>query len=199
MTVVAGAAEFNDTVEIGDPAPVWNDLPGVDGMSHSLADLESAKVIVLVFTCNSCPYAVDAEDRLIALDQLGRKKGFVVVAINVNKVPDDLLPAMKERAGKKKFEFPYLFDESQQIAKDYGARNTPQLFVIDADRTIAYMGSLDDSPDGRNVTKKYAEDAVLALLQGKKPVVTETVPVGCRIRFDRARRTSRPVPTSDAN
>jgi peroxiredoxin len=182
------AGKYNQVLDIGDKAPAWSDLPGVDGHRHSLGDLHDRRAVVVVFTCNTCPYAVDVEDRLISLTEDYRPREVAVVAINVNKVPEDRLPAMKRRAEKKSFNFTYLFDESQQIAKDYGAKYTPQFFVLDEDRRVAYMGSLDDSPGGDDVSERYVADALEAVLAGDRPEVTETVPIGCRIRIERDRR-----------
>jgi peroxiredoxin len=186
LTPQAFGGKFNPTLSIGDPAPTWSGLPGVDDKQHSLDDLQGKQVVVVVFTCNSCPYAVDYEDRLI---QFAANKGDDVglVAVNVNKVDEDLLPAMKQRAEAKGFNFPYLFDESQKIAKDFGATRTPEFFVFDKNRRVAYMGAMDDSsaPDG--VKETYLKDAVEALLAGKEPEVKETPPVGCAIRFERKR------------
>ncbi|WP_231615727.1 thioredoxin family protein [Novipirellula artificiosorum] len=182
------AADYNTVVDVGDTAPEWKNLIGTDDKPHSLADLQDRDVVVVVFTCNSCPYAVDAEDRVIALQQEYESKGVVVVAINVNTNEEDRMPAMKQRAAKKEFPFSYLFDESQQIAKDYGAIHTPQFFVLDKDRKIVYMGSLDDSPDGKKVTKHYVRSVIESLLKMERPEISETVPVGCGIRFERERR-----------
>jgi len=185
---LAFCGEYNQTLSIGDPAPEWESLPGVDGLEHSFSEWNDQKLMVVVFTCNSCPYAVDAEDRLIALHESYKTKGVALVAINVNKIDDDLLPAMKDRAAEKGFEFPYLFDETQEIAKRYGAMATPECFLVDRNRKVRYMGAIDDSPDGKNITKKYLEDAIHAVLQGDQPEVGETVPIGCRVRYERARR-----------
>lgn len=187
---VAGAVaagEYNRVLDIGDPAPAWQGLPGVDGKDHSLADLRERAAVVLVFTCNSCPYAVDVEDRLVALADDLRARDVAVVAVNVNQVPEDSPEAMKRKAEAQGFRFPYLFDETQQIARDYGATTTPEWFVLDGQRRIAYMGSLDDSPDGSQVTRRYVRAAVDAVLQGDAPEVTETIPIGCRIWFERVR------------
>lgn len=185
------AGKYNSTLSIGDDAPVWVSLPGVDGKDHSRSDLKSAKAIVVVFTCNSCPYAVDVEDRLIALNEKYREQKVALVAINVNKVEDDLLPAMKEKAKEKGFPFEYLFDETQQIARDFGAKRTPEFFVLDQNRKVVYMGALDDSPEGRKISKCYVEDALDATLAGKAIEASETIPVGCAVRFERTRRTRR--------
>ena len=184
----AFAGEYNQVLDIGDDAPAWRDLIGVDDQKHSLEELADSDVVVVIFTCNSCPYAVDAEDRLIALQEKYADDGVTLVAINVNKVDEDLLPAMKEKSKEKSFPFAYLFDETQQIARDYGAIFTPECYVLDADRKVRYMGALDDSPDGRSVTKKHVESAIDALLAGGQPAVTETVPIGCRVRYERTRR-----------
>jgi peroxiredoxin len=178
------AGEFNSTLNIGDAGPAWKNLPGVDGKEHSLADLDAKKPVVVVFTCNSCPIATDYEDRIIAI---ARKFADQVnfVAINVNRVPEDSLAKMKTRAEAKKFLYPYLFDESQQIAKDYGAVFTPEFFVLNADRKIVYMGGLDDNSDATQVKTNYLEPAILAVLKGAKPETQETAARGCRIRFAR--------------
>jgi peroxiredoxin len=177
------AGEFNSSRNIGDDAPPWKDLPGVDGKNHSLADLDK-KPVVVVFTCNSCPIATDYEDRIIAIaKKFADQVNFV--AINVNRVPEDSLAKMKTRAEAKKFPYPYLFDESQQIAKDYGAVFTPEFFVLNADRKIVYMGGLDDNSDASQVKTKYLDPAIEAVLKGAKPETQETAARGCRIRFAR--------------
>lgn len=197
LTVLVGqtpslhAGKYNSTLSPGDRAPVWKDLPGVDGKSHSLDDLSTSKAVVVVFTCNSCPYAVDVEDRLLALHDKYAKQQVAVVAINVNKVTEDLLPAMKKKAKDKGFQFPYLFDSSQKIAKDFGAKRTPEFFVLDGDRKVIYMGAMDDSPEGAKVTKRYVEAALDATLAGTVVKDAETIPVGCAVRFERVRRTRR--------
>lgn len=189
----ARAGKYNKTLNIGDAAPAWSDLPGVDGKRHSLADLQDSDVVVAVFTCNSCPYAVDYEDRLNELArkyQAQAKQGprVTLVAINVNKIPEDQLPAMIQRAQEKQFLFPYLYDESQEIATRFGAVRTPEFYVLDSERKVAYMGAMDDSPDIRKVRLKYLEDAVDAVLAGKPAPFLETPPIGCAIRYVRPRR-----------
>lgn len=185
----ASGGEYNQELEIGSPAPTWQNLPGTDGKTHSLASLRDKDVVVLAFTCNSCPYAVDYEDRLVELAKryAGPQAKVAVVAVNVNRVEEDSLPQMKAKAQEKSFPFPYLYDESQQIAKDYGATRTPEFFVLDRDRKIVYMGALDDNTDAAQVTKHYVADAIEAALQGKPAPVAETVPIGCGIRFVRER------------
>lgn len=187
-TSVAG--EFNPVLDIGDKAPAWKKLPGVDGKEHSLEDLKKNDVVVVFFTCNSCPYAVDYEDRVLAFAKKhsGKDSKVGLVAINVNLVEEDLPPAMKKKVEEKGFKFPYLFDESQQIAKDFGAGFTPEFFVLNKDRKVVYMGAFDDSPNADKVKTQHVENAVAAALAGKSPAVIETVPIGCRIRIERRRR-----------
>ena len=182
------AGEFNETLSPGDMAPAWKDLPGVDGKPHSLSDLKDQSVVVVVFTCNSCPFAVDYEDRIIALAKKFATQGAAFVAINVNKVEADSLPKMKERAEKKSFPYPYLFDETQQIAKKYGATFTPEFFVLNKERKVVYMGGLDDNSRAEAVTERYLEPAIQAALSGKPIKTAETVARGCRIRYVRERK-----------
>lgn len=189
-TIQVSAGEFNPDKNIGDQAPAWNDLPGTDGKKHSLNDLADKEVVVVAFTCNSCPYAVDYQDRIVALaNQYSEPESKVaVVAINVNAVPADSFEKMQERAEEAKFNFAYLFDESQQIAKDYGAGRTPEFYVLNKERKIVYMGAFDDSTKPADVKKHYVEDAIAATLKGEKVPVAETAPVGCAIRWAKERK-----------
>jgi peroxiredoxin len=188
LATTAQAGEYNPVLSIGDPAPTWKELPGIDGKTHSLANLKQRKAVVLVFTCNSCPYAVDYEERIIALTKRFSSQEVEVVAVNVNKVAEDSFDEMKTRAKSQGFNFSYLYDDTQQIARDYGATYTPEFFVLDAQRKIAYMGALDDSPAADKVQQQYVATALTALLDGKQPKVKETVAIGCRIRLERKRR-----------
>lgn len=188
-TPSAHAGKFNPTRSIGDAAPDFNDLPGTDGKPHGLSEFAGREAVVIVFTCNSCPTAVDYEARVIALaDKLNATGKAAVIAINANQVADDQLPKMKERAEARKFNFAYVRDDSQQVAKAYGATVTPEFFVLDKNRRIVYMGALDDSTDPSNVKTRYVEDAVAAVLEGKSPAVSETVGRGCLVRYARERR-----------
>lgn len=182
--------KYNKDKSIGDAAPKWQDLPGVDGEKHSLADLAGKEVVVVVFTCNSCPYAVDVENRLIALhEQLVARGNGALVAVCSNANKEDTLEEISARAKERNFEFAYLHDdEKASLANAFGARRTPEFFVLNRERKIVYMGALDDSPEGKNVRKKHVEEAIAAALAGKTPEITETPPVGCLIRFPKARR-----------
>jgi peroxiredoxin len=185
----ATAGEFNKKLNVGDPAPVWKDLPGTDGKKHSIADLKDKDVVVVVFTCNSCPIALDYEDRIIAF---GKKHAHAeskvaLVAINVNTIPDDRLDKMKIRAEKKKYNFPYLYDETQKIARDFGATYTPEFFVLNKERKVVYMGAMDDKNNESEAKTQFLEPAVAAVLKGAKPDKGETLARGCFIRWKRER------------
>ncbi len=189
MPAWALAGKYNAVLNIGDKAPAWTDLEGVDGKRHSLADLAGKDVVVVVFTCNSCPVATDYEDRIIAFSKkFAGKDGKVgLVAINVNQVAEDRLPKMKERAQSKQFDFPYLYDETQQIGKAFGAGFTPEFFVLDRQRHVVYMGGMDDGSQAAAVKHNYLEPAVEAALAGTPPATAETPAIGCRVRYARQR------------
>ena len=181
------AGEFNTVLNVGDPAPVWSNLPGTDGKTHSLADLKDTKVVVVVFTCNSCPVAAEYEDRIIAFAK--KHAGEVaVVAINVNRIEEDNLEHMKERAKSQQFPYVYLFDETQKIAKDFGATYTPEFYVLGPDRKVVYMGGMDDNSDPAIVTENYLEPAVESVLNGTPLKTKETRAIGCRVRYARGRK-----------
>lgn len=182
-----GAGQFNAKLNLGDPAPAWADLPGVDGKRHALADLRKAPLVLVVFTCNSCAVAADYEDRLIAFAKAHEDR-VAVVAVNVSTKPADDLASMSQRAEEKKLPYPYLFDASQAVGRAYGAEYTPQFFLLDADRRVAYMGGFDDSTYADRVEARYVEEAAAALLAGRRPEPAETAPRGCRIRYRRAAR-----------
>lgn len=184
VTFVACRAEAAK-LKIGDPAPSFSALIGVDDKKHSLSDYKDAKIIVLIFTCNHCPVAVAYEDRIIALQKDYKDKGVQVIAVNVNNIPEDRLDKMKIRAEKKGFNFPYLYDESQKIGHDYGAEVTPHVFVLDQQRKIAYMGAIDDSQNVEKVKTHYLRDALDALLAGKEPPKTVTKHFGCSIKYEK--------------
>ena len=190
---IVGAAGLEDagaTLKIGDVAPDWKELPGTDDKKHSLADLHESSVVVIVFTCNSCPYSVDYEDRIIELQKkyADHKEGVAVVAINSGKKPSESLDKMKERAKDKEFPFAYLADETQKVAEAHGAGTTPEFFVLNKGRQVVYKGALDDKTDIAQVQAKYVELAVDAALKGELPETREVPARGCAIRFPRARK-----------
>jgi peroxiredoxin len=164
-------------VKNGDAGPDFK-AKGVDGKDYSLSSAKDAKVTVLCFTCNICPVAVGYEDRFIDFSKNYKDKGVNFIAINVNSSED--LAAMKQRAEEKGFPFPYVYDESGNSARAYGARVTPHLFVLDSKGKVVYQGSFDDNQN--KPTKNYVVDAVNAVLAGKTPEVKETTAFGCGIR-----------------
>ena len=184
------AGEYNQVLSIGDKIPVWKDLPGTDGKTHSLEDLQDKDVVVVIFTCASCPFAVDYEPRTNELVTKFASEGskVAIVAVCVNHVAEDRLPALTKRVASEGLKFHYLYDESQQIAKDFGAIFTPEYYVFNKSRELVYMGAMDDSTDPANVKVNYVGAAITAALEGKLPKVTETIGIGCRVRYARERR-----------
>jgi len=179
----AAAAKFNRKVDIGQPAPKFVGLVGTDGKSHSLEDFKAAKVVVIAFTCNHCPVAQMYEERFIRFARAQKKRGVAFIAISSSLQPPDNLDKMRERAAQKGFDFPYLSDPTQELGKAYGATVTPQLFVLDRQRNIAYMGKFDDDIEPEKVQRSYVRDAVHALLDGKRPEPSETHATGCGIEY----------------
>lgn len=174
-----------EALPIGAAAPDFANLDTADGGKVSLKDFK-ADVLVIAITCNHCPVAVANEDRLIqfAKDHCGPDGKVALVAINVNNLEADKLPAMKERAKEKGFNFPYAYDPSQQIAKALGAKVTPEFFVFDKNRKLVYTGKFDDSVlNPSEVKTKFVEEAVKAVLEGKQPP-KPTKAEGCGVKFD---------------
>lgn len=172
----------------GDKATDFK-LKGIDGKTSSLADWKDTKGFIVVFTCNHCPYAVKYEDRINALHKKYAPLGYPVVAINSNdsiQYPEDSYSNMQLRAKQKSFAFPYLLDETQEIAKTYGAAKTPHVYILkkEKDLIVKYIGAIDDNTDDVSAVKeKYAEAAVDALLAGKEVKVPFTKAIGCGIKW----------------
>ncbi|MCX7420201.1 MAG: thioredoxin family protein [Planctomycetia bacterium] len=181
--VLQAATKFNKVLDIGKAAPVWADLLGVDDQRHSLSELNEAKLVVVVFACNHCPVVKAYERRLIRFVDDYRDKGVELVAISVSKQASDRIEKMKARASDCGFNFAYLIDPTQKIARAYGATVTPHLFVLDQKRRIAYMGKIDDQMEETKVTESFLRLAVDALLAGREPEVAETRQVGCEIDY----------------
>jgi peroxiredoxin len=174
------------TVRIGDPSPSFN-LPGVDGKSHILEEFQEMKVVVIVFSCNHCPTVKAYEDRMVAIQKDYANKGVRFVAINSNEsknYPEDSFENMKIRAKQKGFNFPYLRDESQSVAKAYGAQRTPEVYVFDRNRKLRYHGRIDDNVnEPKEVRFNYLRDALDAIIAGKPVPLEETEPIGCTIKW----------------
>lgn len=164
-------------------------LKGTDGKTYSLASFKNAKALVVIFSCNHCPYVVAYEDRIIKLQSDYKARGALLVAINANDAsthPGDSFENMVKRSAEKNFNFPYLRDESQQTARAYGATHTPHLFVFDSQRKLAYTGKIDDNwKQPEAVAATYLRDALDDLLDGKPPRLPETHAIGCTIKWKR--------------
>jgi len=179
-----------DNYKIGDQVMPFK-LKNVDNTQFLVSPANPWKGYIIVFTCNHCPFSILYEDRLIALDKKYRPLGFPVVAINSNDAsvyPDDSFENMVIRSKEKGFNFPYLHDETQEFAKKFGATRTPHVFVLnnapDGKLILEYIGAIDDNAkEPENVTVRYVESAVNALLEGKEVVEKVTKAIGCSIKW----------------
>jgi len=179
---------LNDGYSVGDMATDF-ELKNIDGKMVSLSDYKEARGFLVIFTCNTCPYAVAYEDRIIALDKKYKDKGVPVIAINPNNPeaqPGDSFAKMQQRAKEKGFTFPYLLDEGQRIYPQYGATRTPHVFLLentDGGNVVRYVGTIDDNyQDADAVETRYVEDAVDAMLKGERIEVHTTRAIGCSIK-----------------
>ena len=190
LTTVAFTPSISDNgYEIGDIATDFK-LENIDGNFVSLSDYKDAKGFIVVFTCNTCPYAVAYEDRVEALNKKYAKKGYPVIAImpnNVSTKPGDSMEAMQRRAKEKGFTFPYLMDADQSIYPQFGATKTPHIYILEATAkgaVVQYIGAIDDNyKDATLVNTKYVENAVDALLSGTSVEVNKTKAIGCSIKL----------------
>ena len=180
----------NSGIEIGDKAPDFN-LKNIDGKMYSFSNIKDAngnapKGYIVVFTCNTCPYAKANEERLIELHNKYSPKGYPVVAIQPNDPAvqsGDSFEAMKANAKEKGFPFLYLFDEGQNVYPKYGATKTPEVYLVDSNRVLRYHGAIDDSPrDESGVDEKFVEQAIKDMESGKQPATTTTKAIGCSIK-----------------
>ncbi|MDX2445395.1 MAG: thioredoxin family protein [Bacteroidales bacterium] len=172
----------------GDSAPDFK-LKNVDGKYLSLSDYSEAKGFIVVFTCNTCPYAKAYQDRINDLDKEFKKQGVPVIAINPNDPdvsPGDSFDSMVDRAEQKNYSFPYLFDEKQEVFPAYGATKTPHVYLLKKkgdDYIVTYIGAIDDNyKDASQVNKTYLADAVNNMLAGKNPDPANTKAIGCGIK-----------------
>ncbi len=179
---------LNEGYQIGDVVSDF-ELKNVDGKMISLSDFKDAKGFIITFTCNTCPFAIAYEDRIIALDKKYASKGYPVIAINPNNPevqPGDSYKSMQLRAQEKGYSFPYLVDEGQHVYPKFGATKTPHMFVLQKTKqgnVVKYIGAIDDNyKDTEAVKIKYVEDAVDALLKGETVKQTETKAIGCSIK-----------------
>lgn len=175
------------SLSIGSIAPEFHSLPGVDGNTYSLEDFADRKVLVVVFSCNHCPYVKAYEDRMMAFQRDCAPKKVQLIAINSNDTknyPDDDFNGMVRRAKEKGFTFPYLRDDDQSVAEAYGATYTPEFFVFDAERKLRYHGKMDDNYQSpADVKRQYLQEAVDAVLAGEPVAEPETHSIGCTIKW----------------
>jgi peroxiredoxin len=191
LALVMAFSPVNDSegYKVGDYARDFN-LKNIDGSMMSLAGMENAKGYIVIFTCNSCPYAKMYEDRIIELDKKFKPMGYPVVAIMPNdpiESPDDSFEKMIERAAEKGFTFPYLIDETQEITKVYGATRTPHVYLLkkEGDKNkVVYIGAIDDNyRDASAVKVKYVEDAIAEMENSKSVSNNYTKAIGCTIKW----------------
>ncbi len=192
MFVLVAASPVRTGYEVGDTVADFK-LKNTNGKMVALSDYKDSKGVIVIFDCNTCPYSQAWNSRIIALNKKYASQGFPVVLVQPND-PEisqgDSYDAMVEYAKKNGYDFPYLFDETQNVAKSFGATNTPHVFILKKEGSafkVAYIGSIDDSAKNASaVTKRYVEDAVDALL-GSKPVpATKTKALGCTIKWKNA-------------
>jgi peroxiredoxin len=168
-----------------DRAPSFR-LPGIDGSEHTLESYGDQAILVLVQSCNHCPYVQAWEGRMKAIQSDYAGRGVALVAVNSNdpeRYPEDSFEEMGRRAAREGFNFDYLWDEDQSFARALGAERTPEVFVFDRERRLVYHGAIDDSRDETAVGRQYLRDALDAVLDGREPPVAETPPSGCSVKW----------------
>lgn len=182
---ILGETVISDGYQPGDKATDFK-LKSVDGKNYSMSDYKDAKGFIVVFTCNTCPFAVKYEDRINTLAKKYKPKGYVLLAINSNDPevqPDDTFSKMQAKAKDKGFSFPYLVDEGGKIYPQYGATKTPHIFLLDKNQVVKYIGAIDDNADDASAVKeKYLENAIAALEKGNDPSPAVTKAIGCTIK-----------------
>ena len=173
-------------MKLGDKAVDFS-LKGIDGKNYSLSSFSEAKALVVIFSCNHCPYVKAYEDRMIEIQRDYQNKKIQLIAINSNDsfgYPEDSFEEMVKRAQEKRFNFPYLHDREQITARAYQATHTPHLFVFDSGRRLAYTGKIDDNWENPSlVQKRYLKDALDDLLADKPVRLPETHAIGCTIKW----------------
>ncbi len=194
--LIIALSSFNDKTnnsegsgyEIGDEITNIN-LLNVDNTMVSLSDFPKAKGFIIIFTCNTCPYAVANEERIVALDAEFKTKGYPIIAINPNNPsaqPDDTFELMQRKASSSGFTFPYLVDKDQKIYPQFGAKKTPHTYIvqkINNKNIVKYIGAIDDNVrDASNVKERFVANAVYELLEGNEISVKETKAIGCSIK-----------------
>ena len=173
------------TLEIGSSAAGFS-LPATDGKIYSLDAFNDKKLLLVIFSCNHCPYVQAYEERIkqIQSDFIYDLKIAAISSNDANNYPEDSFEEMKKRSEQKQFNFPYLYDESQEIAKRYGATHTPEIFLFNENRELIFHGKIDDNwQDVNSVKSKYLRNAIEEYLAGKPISVPETFTIGCTIKW----------------
>ncbi len=174
------------TLKLGSKLPEFN-LPATDRKNYFPDSFADKKALIVIFSCNHCPYVQAYEDRIKQIQEDYASKGVAIIAINSNddkEYPDDSFENMKKRADAKQFNFPYLRDESQEIAKAFDASHTPEIFLFDEKRELAFHGKIDDNwQQPEKAKSKYLREALDELLEGKEISVPETFTIGCTIKW----------------
>jgi peroxiredoxin len=172
-------------LKAGAPAPGF-ELPGVDGRTHTLASFADKPVLVVVFSCNHCPYVQAFEERMVAVQRDYASKGVQLVAINSNDerdYPEDGFDHMVARAKAQGYNFPYLRDATQRVADAYGAVCTPHVLVFDRARTLRYQGRIEDGRDPAQTTRRDLREALDDLVARREVRVPETPAFGCSVKW----------------
>ncbi|GAB1263441.1 redoxin domain-containing protein [Aurantivibrio infirmus] len=191
----ANAGEFNHVINIGDPLPAFSNLPSVKGKTFSSNDFKE-DILVLVSLSNNCPFSRGAEKDIVDLVNTFKDESVRVVGVSYNLHENDLMPAMKDRAKAKGFNFTYLRDDSQALGRALGTSVTPEFYIFDKERRLIYMGVMFDSPAMAQsedktvymrgeITERYVDSAILRTLAGKDVSTTETKPYGCSVEYRR--------------
>lgn len=174
------------TLEIGDRAPDFS-LPAVDGKTYSLEDFTGNEALVIVFSCNHCPFVIGSEDRMNAFATDYASRGVAMISISSNETenhPEDSFEHMVTRASEKNFTFVYARDKDQSVAQAYGALRTPHYYLFDKDHRLRYTGRMDDDPrDASNARTHELRDATDAVLGGMAVAVEMTNPIGCNVKW----------------
>ena len=173
------------TLPLGTRAPAFA-LPAVDGSRRSLDDYADAQALAVVWSCNHCPYVQAWEGRMKEIQREYAARGVRLVAISSNDAdsyPEDSFEEMQRRAEREGFNFDYLYDEDQSVARALGAERTPEVFLFDRERRLVYHGAIDDNRDDRAVSRHYLREALDAVLEGREPPIRETPAVGCTVKW----------------
>ena len=194
MVALAASPVFGQELAIGEKAPMsTSPLLGVDGTSHTLLNLKEANGLLVIFSCNTCPFVVGNgtktegwEGRYNGLAELAESLNIGMVLVNSNEAKregDDSFTAMKNHARDAEYAMPYVVDEGSKLANACGARTTPHVYLFDSKLELAYRGSIDDNVNrSEEVTERYLEMAMTRMAEGKKIKTAETKAVGCSIK-----------------